>query len=564
MNKSTYKEKNFSILISFMLLLLVVIEALWSGNTIVSDNGWSQFVYLFISVYLISRLLITHCHYGSAIVMLSFAIVCAIEIFLSVSQLLGQRVSDNCLFTMTGSFMNPGPLGCFLSVCISLFISYCVKQDKALHFSADPIKKILFYIVLIVAFAACIILPATQSRSAFLALGLSMFLLVITTKKIWKRVKPILKKYWIWIFTAGAIFTVGVYLYKKPSADGRFLIDKVSIKAMSESGINGVGIGKFGGAYGEAQAEYFRKRIESKGIDDLDWTVLKENERLTADCPDNAFNEYLYIGVEAGPIVMLLFIFALLSAIIMSLKNGTIWCYGIISFAAFALFSYPLHVWELQAVFSVLMAASVSEKKSCSVLGPVIKYSSFERITVFVVIVVLASNLFLEHQQNKQYDQAKVAIKKITQLHQLELYDEVVENSDTLFPLFVNNSGFLFAYGQSLNKTEMYEKSDSVLTIGTKHSSDPMFWNVMGNNSLARGEFREAEERYKHAFYMVPNRLYPLYLLAQLYHKECDTIRFLDMADRIERFTPKVENVITERLRSEIRGLKISYTSEIE
>ena len=78
----------------------------------------------------------------------------------------------------------------------------------------------------------------------------------------------------------------------------------------------------------------------------------------------------------------------------------------------------------------------------------------------------------------------------------------------------------------------------------------------MGNNSLTQGRYREAEERYKHAFYMVPNRLYPLYLLAKLNYTEGDTVRFLQMAEMVEEFIPKVESVNTESLRTEIRELK--------
>ena len=117
----------------------------------------------------------------------------------------------------------------------------------------------------------------------------------------------------------------------------------------------------------------------------------------------------------------------------------------------------------------------------------------------------------------------------------------------------------IFEYGQSLNAGGNYSMSDSLLTIGTYISSDPMFWNVMGNNSLMQGKYREAEYRYKHAFYMVPNRLYPLYLLAKLYYTEGDTVRFLNMADKMESFVPKVESVQTARLRSEIRELRKEY-----
>ena len=55
---------------------------------------------------------------------------------------------------------------------------------------------------------------------------------------------------------------------------------------------------------------------------------------------------------------------------------------------------------------------------------------------------------------------------------------------------------------------------------------------------------------------VVPNRLYPLFLLAKLYYIEGDTARFLDMTDRVESFIPKVESVNTERLREEIVKLK--------
>ncbi|HBA13563.1 MAG TPA: hypothetical protein DCW98_06255 [Bacteroidales bacterium] len=162
------------------------------------------------------------------------------------------------------------------------------------------------------------------------------------------------------------------------------------------------------------------------------------------------------------------------------------------------------------------------------------------------------------------YKQTESAWKKAERWHKKEYYEYVVEDCDNLLPYMKHDYRFLFAYGQSLNKTGNYEKSDAILRMGTEISSDPMFWNVMGNNSLALGRYREAEGRYKHAFYMVPNRLYPLNLLAKLYHAEGDTVRFLDMADNVELFVPKVESVNTERLRSEIRELKSCYISSFD
>lgn len=161
-----------------------------------------------------------------------------------------------------------------------------------------------------------------------------------------------------------------------------------------------------------------------------------------------------------------------------------------------------------------------------------------------------------------QYCKANKIWKDKQKWYEYEYYDYVVEDYELLFPYLKRNKQFLFEYGRSLNKTENYEKSDSILSLGTLISSDPMFWNVMGNNSLALGKYREAEERYMHAFYMVPNRLYPLTLLAKLYHTEKDTVRFLEMAEIVETFVPKIESYNTELLRSEIKEIKDGYIME--
>ena len=137
-------------------------------------------------------------------------------------------------------------------------------------------------------------------------------------------------------------------------------------------------------------------------------------------------------------------------------------------------------------------------------------------------------------------------------------YAKAVEYCDSIFPLYKDDLRFLFIYGQSLNKTGDYEKSDRVLKMGTEISSDPMFWNVLGNNSLARGMYREAEEYYKRAFYMVPNRLYPLYLLAKLYYTEGNMDAFKNMENKVQSFKSKVELLNANSLRSEIQEISDS------
>lgn len=557
----SYKKRNS--LLDCLLTLFAALIVLKKGSVHIDATFDLLF---FLILYLATRLLISLFPIiTNQVIFIGLLIYSSFEILYGLSQLCGLLPSNHSLYSLTGSFDNPGPYGGFLAVCTSILTAYYVKHIN--DHKCNSISKLLYWSTSIIAIVAFIILPSTQSRSAILALGCGMILLAFGTERIRVKIKPFLKRYGLWLTLGFAIIGTGAYLFKKPSADGRLFMDKICIKAMCDNGWKGTGIGHFGGAYGKAQAGYFKKQIDENGKDDLDWRAINEHDRMTADCPDNAFNEYLFIGVEAGPIVMLLFIGIIVSAIIISFKRGTIWCYGMITFAVFALFSYPLHVKQFQLLFPILLAACVSDRQQNAQKQEGDKEESFFKnkynlvgiVTMIAILMTLSTIIILKLPEARLYKRVETAWKKTERWHKKEYYEYVVEDCDNLLPYMKHDYRFLFAYGQSLNKTGNYEKSDSILRMGTEICSDPMIWNVMGNNSLALGKYREAEDRYKHAFYMVPNRLYPLYLLAKLYHTEGSDEDFLFMAEKIGSFKPKVESGNTERLRLEIMDMKAKY-----
>ena len=481
----------------------------------------------------------------------------AFELSKGYLQLFGICVSNHPLYPITGSFRNPGPFGCMMSVGICLLTSYYIRIKTTSN--QDVKSRLLCWIIGFIDVTAVVILPSIQSRSSILALFFSLILITIGTEQIKTKVQPLFKRYGILLLFGIIILGAGVYLLKKPSADGRMFIDKICINAIFENGWKGSGRHSFGEVYSSTQHDYFKKQINNNGTDDLDWTAIEEHDRLVSDCPDNAFNEYLFIGIEYGPFAMFMFIAIIVMAIVVSYRRGTIWCYGLTALAVFALFSYPLHVWQFQRLFPVLITASLLDGDKIN------KKSKKLELTILITALITVSFVTINRiPQIKKNRLANEMWKRTESLYRLKGYEYVVNECDTLLPYMKHDEGFLFAYGQSLNKLGYYIKSDSILQLGTKISSDPMFWNVMGNNSLAQGKYREAEERYKHAFYMVPNRLYPLYLLAKLYHTEGDTARFLKMAERVETFIPKVESVNTERLRSEIREIRDGYLPQID
>lgn len=460
---------------------------------------------------------------------------CCYEAVLGLMQVFGSRMSNHFLYACTGTFFNPGPFGGFLAVCVSMLAaSLTITRSKVWHYIAGT-----------AIFIVAIILPSTMSRSGLLGLGCSMMLLAFSVDK-WRN---FIKKYWYVVLLVSIVAGTGAYMFKKNSANGRLLMNKISVHAILGNGMLGCGLGMFTGEYGQQQHDYFATQIDINN-GNIDMSAINERERLACDCPERAFNEYLALGVEAGPIAMLLFVAVVALATIKLLKRKSPFAYGLITLAVFAFFSYPFDIPEFQIILATFLAYGATTEGNGNVAGT----------SVAIVTMVLLGWLFAnQHSEQKLRAVAEGEWSKTDYWYRQEYYNYVVEDGDSLMSKLKHDYRFLFEYGQSLNKEGQYAKSDSVLKFGASISSDPMFWNVMGNNSLAQGHYRKAEECYRRAFVMVPNRLYPLYLMAKLYDTEGDTLRFLNMAMQVETFSAKIESANTEKLRNEITEIKSRY-----
>lgn len=528
---------------------LVVSDALLAGLVVLltvfhkMEPNASSYVYMFCvwsmaAVYMLSRIVLTMVPKVAFYVLLAAVAIFSLkESYTGLMQILGHFRSNHYMYACTGSFNNPGPYGGFLAVCICVLGAYVIKGRN----------KVFRYITGITSLIALILLPSTMSRTAMLAVGCAALLLASSTD-VGKR---FLKKYSIWLIVASVLSVVGAYMLKKPSADGRLFMNRISIMAINSNGMDGAGLGRFGAAYGDAQARYFGERMTLSG-DDTDWTALRDSDRLTADCPQYAFNEYLQLGVEGGPVAMLFFISLIITAIISSYKRDDIWCYGLLALAVFAMFSYPLHIIQFQVLLAVMLAACATPRSE-GILGG----------SVVMVVALLVSVLILINRMPwmNNLSNASDKWKKTEYWYNMEYYDYVIEDADTLYDSMRHDYRFLFAYGQSLSKEGQYLKSNEILSEGSRISCDPMFWIVMGNNNLSLERYEEAEQCYKRAFHMVPNRLYPLCRLAELYIKMGDYDRFYDMKLKIDRFKSKVESLTTDMLRKRITELSDSIKS---
>ena len=270
-----------------------------------------------------------HC---KKILLIICCLVAICESAMGIYQILSYTHSLFTRFTLTGSFANPGPYGGLLAILLAILGAYVLQNRNAQKWY----DKVLVILSSISCALCVIVLPASMSRAAWLALGIAV--LVLGYKELgladWKRKHKALAAVASVIV---AITMTGIFFLKKDSAIGRLHIWHMELRAIAEAPLSGHGKGTVLGVYGDTQAEYFAEKERPEIITKV------------AGCPEYAFNEYLKVGVEYGIPAMIGVIIVIFLVIAVLLKFRSPFAYGLIAFCVFAFFSYPLEAIHIKS-----------------------------------------------------------------------------------------------------------------------------------------------------------------------------------------------------------------------
>ena len=434
------------------------------------------------------------------------------EAWLGVSQMYGDDMSRHNLFALTGNFLNPGPYSAYLM--IGVVVGLAAHKEMASNIVILPtvpkfipekiaicLKTITWKHLIITSVAImAMVLPATWSRAAFL--GVAVVSLFLYRDKYWKY------RYLVW----GAILLAGVafYFIKQGSADGRLIIWKAALTTWIDYPWLGVGVGGFYNAFAEGMAQLSTSNMDFS----------------SADVPDGAYNILLKIVVEQGVVGGILAISLTAVALIKLSTNSKPLFYGMVALLVFAMFSYPFDLlpYKVIAVLIVAWCESVGSKHLFEI----------GRIKMFLLGSFLG---FASWQAGKIADESQ-------NYKWMECERDDHES--------------LFSVGRSLREegryyNERYNDSNAVLRQGTRCSADPMFYVLMGNNYKDMKQYDLAEQAYKKAFSVMPNRLYPLYQLMLLYQDSGDVKKAKAMAKRVIETKPKIESRATRNMKEKAK-----------
>ncbi|MDR3218940.1 MAG: O-antigen ligase family protein [Dysgonamonadaceae bacterium] len=510
-----------------------------------------------------------------------------VEAVWGLLQLYGFEQSQHGIFKLTGSFFNPGPYSGYLAVVFPLAYPQSPEGGFGLSYGKAPFRGWGVGLSVLTCIAILLVLPAAMSRAAWLAAiaGSAVAIYPKYAAKFFNLTKPKAPFRGLGVGVGLRVCAVmlllsaactGLYFLKKDSADGRLLTWKVSLQTVSKHPF-GVGLGNFSGAYGDAQAAYFASGNAT------------ETEAYVAGNPEYGFNEFLQIAIESGIISLLLFLAIIGLAIRNMFKAGAWGRLGsLVALLVFACFSYPFSVLPFLVVLVFLISAAEwnadgadDTPRHCGLdpqsqdgsggidRGLRVKPAMTARgkcRSCSIALLCLLLTSFCLYKQYPVYEAYKQWNKNRSYYH-AGLYNEAAANYETLYPYLNDQIQFLFEYAQSLSKAvnqempgrgrhDLLTKSNEVLRRAQEISCDPMLSNVMGKNYQALKEYDKAEAALVKSTQLVPNRLYPWYLLMKLYAETGQTDKAREAAAIVQTKEPKVQSQAVREMRREAEKMK--------
>ncbi len=544
------KKKTKISILDILFLIFIFVSVAYSYMTLGVITTKLRIFILLAILYFFVRIHLQQYSYSKHCILYTILLSGLIEAIWGLTQLYGLSSSYHDLFKLTGSFFNPGPYAGYLSMILPISLFYLLNDYRFIknkYSKAYFIPYLRWSISFLTFICILLVLPATMSRASWIGaiLGCTVVLLqfFLQSKSVYIKRNKKKRFYGCILLIAGLIIScLGLYSLKKDSADGRVFIWKISLSIIKQHPC-GVGLGRFPGAYSEAQISYFESK---KGT---------THEQNIAEPVEYAFNEYIQLCTEFGIGALMLFLTFLTASLYYSIKiKNHAESGALISLLIFASMSYPFRVLPLAILLIILLATNTSSLN----IKPHFFYAN-KKLYTYIIIFILTittyssiSNSYSSYQAHKSWGKAK-------ELYRSNAFKKGAEEYAQLYSYLNNDISFMFEYARCLSKSYQFKESNQIIHKALKISCDPMFYNIMGKNYQDLKEYSAAESYFLKSSSLVPNRIYPYYLLGKLYYTTKAYEKAYKMTQVVNKKKPKVSSPAINEMKDEINQLYKKY-----
>jgi O-antigen ligase len=348
------------------------------------------------------------------------------------------------------------------------------------------------------------------------------------------------------LIVLAVVTMAGLYLAKKDSANGRFLVWRCTWDMIKEKPLFGHGYKSFEAEYMLYQARYFEQNPDSKFV-------------LLSDNVKHPFNEYLLIVAEFGSVaivVALLLIAIIIRAYIRnSDKESFTFVSAIIAILMFSCFSYPFKypfTWAVFA-FSIIFILKLSKLNDS-------KYGRNTVTWLFRVMIPLASFTALGftikdmYYENKWYNVANPSIETSGKM--------ILPQYELLYSHFESDGYFLYNYAAQLNYWGEYEKSLKYADKCILSLNDYDIQMLIADNYHNLSDWVQGLEHYELASRMCSNRFMPLYKMTLIYDATGEKKKLRELAEKIIQKEEKIPSLTVSRIKNIMRKKLEEYNEQ--
>lgn len=441
------------------------------------------------------------------------------------------------LYGITGSFFNSAPFAGFIVLAVPIGFIFYIRAQK-INIETILLNKkhlrlmSLFALVIILA-----VLPATHSRAAWLSVLLVGALLFFKETVCGRKIRVLFFKQRVLLISAfivALLLLASIYFLKKDSADGRLLIWQASIGMLVDKPLFGWGDNGFETSYMLYQANFFKNNPDHRAM------VLADNVQY-------AYNEILKLVAELGLVGLLFGV--LIIYYVVRIKSNSIWgkCskYVLLAAFVFSLFSYPSAILVIKIIVVIQLAVLSSYSPRIFEL----KYKSSRMVYASTLLLLLLLMPWLSSYARKYYD-AFTSWKLASQTYHREDYNESIKHFSVAYPTLCAEGEFLVQYGKALSIDQKDSAAVLVLEDAKAYANNIILYTALGDSYSRIDQYKKAEEAYWTAYYMVPNRFYPLYLLVQMYEANHATKKALSTSRMIFDKEVKIESPAIKEIKA--------------
>ncbi|TDD98554.1 O-antigen ligase family protein [Flavobacterium cellulosilyticum] len=465
-----------------------------------------------------------------------------LESIYCITQYFGWFKSQNELFDVTGSCINPNTTAMFLALTIPVFLFLFQGKYKKLFF----IGFITILIALFLLKCRAAYIGATICLIVFYGLEHN-FISWLKNKKNKVAAKA------LFILCLLIVIPVSIHLYnsKKASSDGRKFIWKLSTEMLSQKPITGYGYGFYSKEYNLFQANYIQKGKATIG------------EMENAGYVITAHNELIQNAVEGGIIglvLMLLFFgFLLCSHYDSKIDVGNEWdnslctdtsiqskktCYnlsyaGVITFLAMSMFNFSIQNVPVMCMLIVYAAIVCSTIKPLRIPAKLIFLETNKILSILSKFFTIAISVCLIYTLFG-IAKADSLNKKASLLKKERQYEQALGIMTALEPHLNKNSDYWENYGNLYYLTHNYTEAIRCLNKGKELDTSPVLYLGLGNCYEKLNQYPAAIVQYEQLVNLKPSKFAFRFRLMNAYLQNKDTVNALKIAQGILALKPKI------------------------